>query len=255
MFKKQIEWSNITVDQFLEINDLKELTEDEYNTHLLSILFDIDIDIVEELDYNEYVDIVSSIAFLKLPPSIKYKETIVTQAGQLDLIPFEKISIGEFIDLESLFGQGYIINLKKILAICYRVKNKKDSLLYEDDFEPYGTWINYRSQLFSDVSIIEVFGILNKYIKFRSNILEVYSGLFNGDSSDEEEEDLSNESSISRSERLKEEARNKSVNKWGWDIYLLKLANNDPTKIEEATNISLIQSLNILSMKRELNIN
>lgn len=251
-------WNEITVAKFVELYSLNRdefKTEDEYNIHLLSILTDTDVEELEEIEFEEYENLLRSISFIRTLPSKPPKHYVKTEAGLLHLKDnFNTLTIGEFVDLENLFTQGYIKNLPIILAILYRQKDIKKSLLYLDRFEPYGDWIFHRAQLFYDLPITEVYGICNKYLEFRTDIFEKYSGLFDEVGDDSEEAFDENESVIARAEKRKEEARQKSLKKWGWDVFILRLAQNDPIRLDEATKIPLLQALNILAMKKELGI-
>jgi len=247
-------WNDISVSQYQEIYDT-ENNEGGFNIHLLSVIADISVEEIEELPYDEYVQMFDDISFINTPPRSIPKPFITTPAGLLYLInDLNQIQLGEFIDLENLFTQGFIKNIQVILAILYRQKEMKKSLLYVDEYEKYGDWIFHRAPLFNDININDVYGVIPKYLEFRTNILESYSGLFDESGSDEEEEFDPNESVIARSERRKEEGRQKSLKKWGWDIFLLKIAQNDPTKLDLATKMPLLQALNILSMKKELGL-
>lgn len=258
--KRPNNWNDVTVAQFVELYSLQQddfKTEDEYNIHLLSILTDTSIEELEELSIDEYEELLGNILFIKQLPIKQPQIVITTEAGKLYLKDqFNTLTIGEFIDLENLFTQSYIKNLPTILAILYRQKDIKNSLLFLDTYEPYGDWIFHRAPLFYDLSINQVYGVCNQYLEFRTDLFEKYSGLFDESSNDEEngEEFDENESVIARAERRKEEAKQKTIKKWGWDIFLLRLAKNDPIKLEEATGMPLIQALNILSMKKELGL-
>lgn len=257
--KKPRSWSDINVSQYKEIFKLKRddfEEEDEYNIHLLSIVTDTSIEEIEEIDFDDYQFLLSSISFVYYPPTRPCKEVIQTSAGPLYYLKdYNTISIGEFIDLENLFTNNIIDNLSTIFSIVYRVKDIKNSLLFLDTFEPYGDWIFHRSPLFDGISINEVYGIINDYIAFRSAFYENYEGLFDGTPSDDGEETYDeNQSVLSRAENAKEEQRQKSLHKWGWDLFLYKLTKNDPTKMEEVTKMPLIQAMNILSMKKELGL-
>jgi hypothetical protein len=46
----------------------------------------------------------------------------------------------------------------------------------------------------------------------------------------------------------------KSVGKWAWTLFLLKIANGNPLKILEAAKLNIITALNLLSMLQELKI-
>ena len=251
-------WNNIVVSQFQEIYSLNRNdfnSDDEFNLQLISILIDKPVNDLGDFEYDEYLSTIESIEFIKNLPKNQPKQSIVTPSSILYLKnDFNQLVIGEFIDLENLFTSGYIKNLDIILPILYRVKKIKNSPLYLDEFEKYGDWIFHRAKLFHNIKITDVYGVINMYLKFRDSIFENYSGLFNGEDSSEEEKIDENESIISRSEKKKEKDRNDSVRKWSWDIFLLRLAQNDATKIDQVTQMNLLQALNVLSMKKELQI-
>jgi hypothetical protein len=255
--KQPKSWREVTISQFIEINlTSQKLKEDECDIHLLSILCDTSIDELEELPYDEYVKLIDSSSFVYTTPSNYIKQVIDTEAGKLYYINnLYNITIGEYIDLENLFTKGFIENFRLILSILYRQKDIKNSLLFPDTFEPYGNWIYHRESLFNNISVGDVFGVVQTFIDFRTNLLEQYDGLFDTGISQEEEEFDVNESVIERAEKRKEEDRQKKLMKWGWDIFLLRLAQNDSTKMDSVTTMPLLQALNILSMKRELEIN
>lgn len=256
-------WNRVTIPQFIELYPLEPIefkSDDERNIHFLSILNDIPPEEIEEFDYNDYNNAIESLLFVNKFPIKAPKLSISTPAGILYLMDdLNQITIGEFIDLENLFTQGYIKNLQVILAILYRQKEIKNSLLYLDTFEEYGDWIYHRTSLFDDITVNDVYGIIPKYLSFRTNLYDKYQGLFddNATNSNEESDEeliISNETITSRSERIKEEQRNKNLSKWNWDFFLYKLSKEDPTKLIESTKMSLLQALNILSMRKELSI-
>ncbi len=253
-------WNDIDIDTFIELHLLSkdnQMDEDELNINISSILLDLSIQEIEELNYEVFKSIITDLGFLLTPPKDTYKQYISTPAGILYFNEdFNQYTIGEFIDLNNLFNTGCIPNLKVILSILYRVKTIKKSLLYPDEYEKYGNWIYHRESLFSEIKITDVYGIINKFIKYRENFFEIYQGLFEDPiDPDAEEPNLESMSHSERNEYKKAEAKEKTLHKWNWDILLYKLANNDPLKLEEATNINLIQAFNTLSMQKELNLN
>jgi len=181
------------------------------------------------------------------------KPYIETKAGKLYLKDnFNELTIGEFIDIENLLTQNYIQNINLLLSIFYRQKTDNSSLLFLDAFEKYGNWIYHRAPLFNNVSILDVYGVINKYLIFRKDFFERYAGLF--DDSVVDEEDIDETDSISKSEKMKDEEKQKNIKKWSWDLLIYKLSKNDPIKFEEATTMSVIQAFNIFSMKKELGL-
>ncbi len=248
-------WGGISISQYLEINELikLELPQTNYFIELISLLADVPISDVEELSYNEFMLCIKSLDFLQHKPNRQHSQSLATKFGNLYFIEsFNKLEIGAFIDLEHFFSIDYIGNLKTILAILYRRKTFNDSPFILDEFEEYGDWIFHRESLFDEISILEVYNIIPAYFKFREDFFEKYDGLLGGPV--EDDEPIEGESIISRSERIKENERQKSINKWGWDMFLYQLANNDVSRINEATKINLVQAFNSLSMKRELGV-
>lgn len=245
-------WSDITVSQFIEIRAMENNNEIEF----LSILFDMPLQQLNEMDvitFNKYLE---DSSFINTPISQKTKNSITISDIQFHKIDFYKMTIGEFIDLEHYFTNNYYLNLDKILAIVYRRKiTSENVLLFEDTFEPYDNFIGVRSKLFNQASINDVNGIISEYLIFRKRIFDVYSGLFNTDEDyDDNEDDIENDDKDVNSKKDNPSNESKAI-KWGWDLILYKLAQTNPLDIERATNIPLIQGLNILAMMKEMNLN
>lgn len=254
-------WSEINVKTFIELTKITPEdfnNDDEYYIELLSILGDLSKEDIEEMDYNEYNNCISNLSFLKTTPNKKPAPMLLVNNQKLNLIDnFNALTVGEFIDLEHFFSNDYYLNLSTILAILYRIEiEAQDKDWFPNVIEPYGNYIFHRAHYFNSVSINQVYGVLQNYINWRTDLFETYEGLFDGVSQDEEDDDgpIQGESIIARSERIKEERKQQAIKKWGWDIFLLRLANNDITKVEAVTKINLIQALNTLSCKKELGL-
>ncbi|MEO6304666.1 MAG: hypothetical protein ABIP51_16010 [Bacteroidia bacterium] len=247
-------WNNLSVETFQEISLLNKSdfkNESAYRFKIISIVYDLDIEEIEELDYLEILNKLKEISDIKNLSKKEPKSILKTTAGELCLIDLYKITIGEFIDLEFLFIDGYIKNILPILATLYRVKTSSKSLLYPDSIEPYGNYIQHREPLFKQTRISDVYGVVNRYLEFRKMIFDTYDLFEESKTPEPIDENLD---AITRSEIAQEDAQNERVKLWGWQILLLRLANNDPTKLEAATNIPLIQALNLLLMKKEMKI-
>lgn len=253
MLNKQVSWDDVSVSQFKEIYSLKVedfKDEAEYNINILSILTDISIDLIEQMKIEDYAALIQYYSFMTKIPNTPYKTKLSTKAGDFYLIDdLNSMSLGELIDLENLFTQGYLQNLSLILSILYRVKEVKDSALYPDTYEPYGNWIHHREHIFDSVSINDVYLILPMYIKWRDDLFKRYEGLFEETGGDDKEEIDAEEVKL----RQKEDAANISK-KYGWDIVLLRLAGNNASRIEEITKIPLLLALNLLAMSKEMKI-
>lgn len=241
--KRPSSWDDITVDQFMELKSLDyEDQRDELT--MISILLDIPYSSLEDLDIMEFQKYTSGLDFVQKPLNNKPTETIIIKQHQFYKLPFTKLTLGEFVDLEHYFTNDYIQNLPKILSVLYRRKLRNGNInLFPEEFEPYGSWVDYRSNLFLTTPINGVFGIITEYLNYRKNIFEAYSGLFDDPETDEElEED---------DEQPKEE---KKSNKWGWATLIYRVANGNTLDYERATNTNLLLALNMLSLQKELGI-
>ena len=111
------QWSQVTIEQFIEIRSLN--LEDgtlQYNTDVLSILSDLPIEELDEIELDELQELTKQLAWMTSEPSKRYQH----QLGELKLKPFVDITLGEFITLESFVTDDYIKNLRNICAILYR---------------------------------------------------------------------------------------------------------------------------------------
>lgn len=253
-------WKDVSVQQFLELSKLipeNYSTDELYYIDVLSILDDYSKEEIEEMDYDTFQSLIGELSFLKTLPPKKPAPVILVNSKKLKFVDnFNALSVGEFIDLEHFFSNDYYENLSTILAILYRLYiEHEDREWFPDTIEPYGSYIFHRAPYFNSISINNVYGVLNQYIEWRSELFETYEGLFDGVSQDEEDDEpIQGESIISRSERIKAEKKQQAIKKWGWDIFLLRLAGNDITKVEAVTKINLLQALNTLSCKKELGL-
>jgi len=250
-------WNDITVDTFIQIDAITKLNpknEDEYNLHLVSLLCDMPIDEVEIMDYKEFNSLVQQFMFIRQLPIKPPKKTVETKGGTMHLfLDLKKMTNGEINDIEYLLPD-YAQNIKLILAIVYRQKLENiNPILFEDEFEKYGNWIKLRSNLFGNLCINDVYTIIPSIIKQREEIYQSYEGLLAGPPEDDDE-DLSTYSEVDRAILIKAKDEEQKIRKWGWHLFIYQLANNDPLQIQKAYELNFVFSLNIMSMKRQMNI-
>jgi hypothetical protein len=117
-------------------------------------------------------------------------------------------------------------------------------------FEPYEFKPSLRCSIFDEVCINDVYGILPEYLAYRESFMTTYANLFTDEDGNEEDED---EVPVT-SDEAKAVALKKSEKKWGWERLIYSLCNEDLTKFNEVTNLSLIMTFNMLGMKKELNV-
>jgi hypothetical protein len=236
-------WNEVNVNQWLELNTIDE---EEYNSvflqtiEALSILSDTDPEELEDLDPEELIDLAKKVSFVKREPSNKPKELV----KGLKLKPLDRLTLGEFIDLEH-YAMQFVQNFDILLSILY--KRWKTDEWGNLIFEPYTYSIMSRKDTFQDVSINEVYGAVKNYIDYSNDFKKRYENLFNP-VIEEDETELDEED-------LKAEAEEKVFTKWSWEKLLYDLANQDLTKIDAVTDLNLIFVFNMLSMVEDLQLN
>ena len=236
-------WNEVTVNQWLELNTIDEL---EYNSvflqtiEALSILSDTDPEELEDLDPEELIDLARKVSFIQREPSNKPQELV----KGLKLKPLDRLTLGEFIDLEH-YAMQFVQNFDILLSILY--KSWKTDEWGNLIFEPYSYSIMSRKLLFHDVSINEVYGAVKNYIDYSNDFKKRYENLFNP-VIEEEETELDEDD-------IKAEAEEKVFSKWSWEKLLYDLSNQDLTKIDAVTDLNLIFVFNMLSMVEELQLN
>ena len=236
-------WNQLRTEQFIELSELKE--EDYgslflYNLDVLSIVSDTDIDELDDCDPSEVIKLVSSLSWLRRQPTTKPKQTL---AG-FNLKKVGLISLGEFIDLEHYFSDGYVKNLTTICAIRYK-KTLPDKW-GNTEYEPYTYDIEGRSDVFTELPVSDTYGVIPEYLKFREDFIKQYENLF-APEIEETEEDLDPED-------IKAEQEEKKFKKWSWESIIYNLAGEDVTKVDQITDLPLILVFNMLSMKHELKV-
>ena len=238
-------WSNISVEQFIEISQIdKDQGANGYNSELISIVTDMTYEEVDELDLDEMVQMVADMKWSNTQPSKQYKHELLG----MKIKPLSKLCLFEYIDLDYYFNDNYHTNLDKICAILYR--QSKVNEWGEVVLETYDYDIHIRAEKFLDLPITDVYGIVAEFLKFRENFLDVYKNLFG-----EAEEDLTAEDKAAMEpEEIKEVEAEVKNNKWSWERMIYGLTDGDITKSEAVGALPLTYVFNMLGMKKELDI-
>lgn len=237
-------WNQISIESFIELRTLSD--EDgvfNYQIDVLCTLLDCYPEDLDDITIEELEDLLIEVKFIKGEPHKNYKN----QIGVYQLKPFNKITLGEFISLESYFSDNYIEKLLNIVAILYRrvrVNEWGDNVL-----ESYNYHSNDRLNWFLDFSITDVYGLLPEYIKFREDIIDQYKNLMS-----ESYEDDFEPSENMDSEEQKELEEEKKQKKWAWEQLIWSLCNEDLTKFHAVCELPLILVFNFLGMKKELSV-
>jgi hypothetical protein len=243
-------WSKVTVEQFIELQSIKV---DDYTTLLsyqierISIIEDKDIEDYDNMTMSEISELIRNYQWLDKQPRNYIAPTIDT----LHYKGIKTITLGEYIDLDYFYSENYFENLPIMCAILYRKQNVNE--WSNETIEPYSAYNPHeRKELFYDIPITEVYGLLSEWSSFKENILSTYANVFEQPVEGEEEtKDLTPEE---RKELEKEIAQEKKMTKWGWERIIHKLACEDITKYDKVLNLNFIFVMNNLSMRMDLDI-
>jgi hypothetical protein len=252
-FDIPISWQEITVEEYVELNllDVNELGIIGLQLERFCILAGItnDDDRIEDIDIDELDEVYRTLYFLNTTPNHNLKNEIENYR----LININKISLGEFVDIDMFLQEGLYENFTKILSVLYR-KNKIDewgNILYE----PYGFDINQRKDEYDGLYIYDVYGAVEEFIKFRELILSTYTVIFSTDNpdeelTDEEKEGLAEDEIEEINRDLEKERR---MSRFAWPALVYDLAGEDIIKMREIFKLPLTYVLNMIVMKITMN--
>jgi len=248
-----ISWSNITLDIWIECMNIitdDSISDDDKELNVLSIVLDRPLEEIENMPWEdlEKLDIDSSFFIGSVP---QHEAKLVIDGVELVPIRLNKLEFGAFIDLEAILSNpnGYLNDLPRFFSILFRAKLLDHSTLYVGQVEKYGDWARHRSHLMSSQPITKLYHTLIEYMEFRKKLFNSYKGLF------EEKEDLSNDDLTGLSAKEREEIqKTERIQKWGWELLLLKLTVDQPLMIDKATEMPILEALNLLSMYQELSL-
>jgi len=242
-------WDEVLSDQFIELKKLDDVESSFFikQIEVLSILTDTlpDDEVWEDLDVEVLSKYIKDISWLKQEPSKDFKNKI----GDLTCIDINELKFGEFIDLEYYFStNNYFENLFNICSIFYR--QTKTNEWGKIIIEPYeNVNIKERSEVFKELPITNIYGIIHYYKEYKENILKTYEKLF-----EPQFEEVEEDTSGYNPEDISDIQEEKVMIKWGWENVIFKLSKGDITKYDKITELPLIMVLNHLSHIRDMKL-
>ena len=237
-------WKEVQTYQYKLLNELNEESFGSlflYNIEVISILTDNDIEEFDDTTTEEFSSYMSQLKWLRKEPSKNFKRKI----DKYTFKDLNKVSLGEFIDLEHYFKIDYIANIDKVCSILY--KQTKLDEWGNTIFEPYTYDINERLEVFEEVCIEDIYGVVTDYIKFRDNFLSIYENLFkpNIEATEEDIEAMDEEDK-------KSDEEDEASSRWSWESIIYNFCNGDLTKVDRLTDLPLILVFNMISMRQDL---
>lgn len=244
-------WSGVKLYQYQELNSINVEDFDSDMDILIEkicILSELDNtdEIFDNLDFDELIEILNRISWINNEPPLNFTKSI----DKYKIKDINRITLGEFIDLEFYFSDNWIKNLHYICSILYKITRQDD---FGNEYEePYIYDLNKRSNIYLDVPISMIWGVVKYYLDFKDLIEDKYHTVWDSDGLELEDKEGLSPEEIVEIEREIEEDKKKSRWSWQWTIH--NLAGGDITKYDDITNMRLSMVLNELSMRKALNI-
>ena len=198
------------VPTYLTIGKWSKLQNWMYNDFNTERIISIAMD-MEMSEANKLPDDIKKTCMFILTNMMLYKDK--TPIG--DMIDFNKMTIGDFIDLEIYIAGGIHNHIDPAFEKLW------DGVEYDPDFSAHQIW----------------FG-LTKYFNFRKTIFNKYKSLFGLDKQTKKQNDelhITNQNDVARV----------------WYKLLLILANDDFLKLDEVSDKPLIAALNYLAYDKD----
>tara|TARA_R110000851_G_scaffold133851_4_gene268873 strand:- start:81 stop:824 length:744 start_codon:yes stop_codon:yes gene_type:complete len=233
----------MTIRQYLELQQtLPENfdTKTEYFIECVSIYKDTSTEKVQEMNYDELIKVFRSMDITPKPAV----DSIKLRRKTLYKIPFMKLTLGEWIDLEHYMTKSDTI--LEVLSVLYRQKTDGD-VWTEDTYEEYSNFVNKRKNIFLETKAINVIQIKKEYLDFRNKVLESYEGLFSIPF-DEDYGELT-QYEIEEQERLDEIEKDQAS--FIWEETILGMCNNDITKMDIVLKTPFILVFNVMSANKK----
>lgn len=239
----------LTLNQYREINALSDGGVFEKMIHAVSVIKGIDEYEVQEWDSSKLVSQYQEVE-KQLLVSNTYSNKIEIEGLELQLMNFQMLTLGQWIDLETWVSDDYIGSLNKMAACFYL--NHEGGGLYADKVEPYGKInVSYRAELIDELPAQQVVGACAQYLKFRKNLFDSYD-IFNNPYEGVNIEELDEEEKAIYQEEQRKRERG-AVNQW--ETMLNLLSNNDSSRFDDHLRQNVFLQLNQVTYLKSLKSN
>jgi len=229
-----------TLLEILSLDSDNYDTSMDYMVDVIGIYQDVDNEIVYEYTQKEIHELFSKV-LRHIHHSPQAVATFETDGSKFEKLPFEKLSLGAYIDLENFSQKPEDIG--KIIAILYRKTQQADKFS-EKVFENYDDWLTIREEAFLDLKAHDVVGIKTEWIAWKNNLTTHYSGLFDTYQGDE---DLENADETSRIEAENAKRMDERRKAFAWESTILRLCNGNAADFTKILEMPVILVFNILS--------
>ena len=171
-FKLINSWSDVTLETWLKLIDFETGTKTESATETIAELTNIPKTLIKELALSDVVGIMNKISELQADSDTKLKRIIEINGVEYGYHPdLDKISLGEYADIEQFIKDGIYTNLPELMAVLYRpIKEKKNDIYIID---AYDGDITMRTEEMKKMSTVQVQSALVFFYTFGKELWRI----------------------------------------------------------------------------------
>jgi hypothetical protein len=162
-------WDDLTVEQYSNLYSIDRTVHTGmfFTFEVLHKLTGIDRDIIEQIDYKDFVQLVKGLEFIYTPLQKREVESIEIEGEKYYLqTEFNKFTAGEIISIDTIISKANgELNTVLSKLLCVFLKKKKPN----GEFEKYKTSFMLREQMFSKIKISDVHHIFGFFLHGRDS--------------------------------------------------------------------------------------
>ena len=163
-------WSEVTLEKWLRLADLEEAGASEEALGTITELSNIPKKLVKELSIGDVSAIMDRVGLLQHQANSSLKRIIEIEGIEYGFHPsLDRITLGEFADLETFLKMGIQKHLPEVMAILYRPIVEKKNNIYT--IEKYDGNIEIRTEVMKRMKAEEVQAALVFFWSFAKELL------------------------------------------------------------------------------------
>ena len=163
-------WSEVTLEKWLRLADLDEVGASEEALGTITELSNIPKKLVKELSIGDVSAIMDRVGLLQHQANSSLKRIIEIEGIEYGFHPsLDRITLGEFADLETFLKMGIQKHLPEVMAILYRPIVEKKNDIYT--IEKYDGNIEIRTEVMKKMSAEQVQSALVFFWSFAKELL------------------------------------------------------------------------------------
>ena len=171
-FKLINSWADVTLESYIKLIEFEKGTKTENATETIAELTNIPKTLIKELALSDVVGIMSKISQMQADSDTKLKRLIEINGVKYGFHPdLEKITLGEYADIEQFIKDGIYTNLPELMAVLYRpIKEKKNDIYIIDSYDGD---ITMRTEEMKKMSTVQVQSALVFFYTFGKELWRI----------------------------------------------------------------------------------